>query len=63
MGCGQAHTKDHASTRGLMKVLSRRKSLLEYIKRHDRCEGVEPRGQGMLQAVDCLQALPTPVKT
>jgi len=31
------HRKDYASTRGLMKVLSRRKSLMEYLKAHNRC--------------------------
>ena len=31
------HRKDYASTRGLMKVLSRRKSLMEYLKIHNRC--------------------------
>ena len=30
------HRKDYASTRGLMKVLSRRKSLMEYLKAHNR---------------------------
>jgi small subunit ribosomal protein S15 len=30
------HRKDYASTRGLLKVLSRRKSLMEYLKKHNR---------------------------
>lgn len=34
----QTHRKDYASTRGLMKVLSRRKSLLQYLKRTDRAK-------------------------
>ena len=31
------HRKDYASTRGLTKLLSRRKSLMEYLKKHNRC--------------------------
>ena len=30
------HRKDYSTTRGLMKLLSRRKSLMEYLKKHDR---------------------------
>jgi len=31
----RAHRKDHASRRGLLMMVSRRKRLLEYIKRHN----------------------------
>ena len=55
-GVVQEHKKDHASTRGLLKVLSRRKSLLEYIKRHDRCTAEEVLGQGVPLVVNA----PTP---
>jgi len=30
-----AHPKDHSSRRGLMKMVSRRKHLLEYLRRKD----------------------------
>jgi small subunit ribosomal protein S15 len=31
----KTHTKDHASRRGLLKMVSRRRSLLDYLKSHD----------------------------
>ncbi len=31
----QSHRKDHASRQGLLKMVSRRRRLLEYVKRHD----------------------------
>ena len=31
----RAHRKDHASRRGLLMMVSKRKRLLEYIKRHN----------------------------
>jgi len=34
----QAHKKDFQSRRGLLKLVSKRRSLLDYLKRHDRKE-------------------------
>ncbi len=31
----KTHKKDHASRRGLLKMVSRRRSLLDYLKSHD----------------------------
>ncbi len=31
----QGHTKDHASRRGLLKMVSKRRRLLDYLKSHD----------------------------
>jgi small subunit ribosomal protein S15 len=31
----KAHGKDHASRRGLLMMVSRRRSLLDYLKKHD----------------------------
>lgn len=31
----KAHTKDHASRRGLLMMVSRRRRLLDYLKSHD----------------------------
>lgn len=31
----QTHSKDHHSRRGLLKIVSRRRSLLDYLKRKD----------------------------
>jgi len=38
----KAHKKDHASRRGLLKMVGRRRRLLEYLKRHEvvRYKGV-----------------------
>jgi small subunit ribosomal protein S15 len=32
----RTHKKDHASRRGLLQMVSRRKSLLQYLERNDR---------------------------
>jgi small subunit ribosomal protein S15 len=32
----QAHTKDHASRRGLLKMVGKRNSLLRYLEKKDR---------------------------
>ena len=34
----KTHRKDFQSRRGLLKLVSRRRSLLDYLKRHDRAE-------------------------
>ena len=34
----KAHRKDHHSRRGLLKLVSQRRKLLEYLKRNDRSE-------------------------
>ena len=31
----QTHAKDHASRRGLLMLVSKRRSLLDYLKKHD----------------------------
>lgn len=32
----QTHKKDHNSRRGLLQIVGQRRSLLEYLKKHDR---------------------------
>ena len=31
----KTHTKDHASRRGLLKIVGKRRRLLDYLRRHD----------------------------
>ena len=42
----QSHRKDFNSRQGLLKMVSRRRRLLEYLKRHD-----EPTYRGLLDAL------------
>lgn len=37
----RSHKKDHASRRGLLKMVSRRRSLLDYLNRKDRSRYLE----------------------
>jgi len=43
----QTHKKDFTSRHGLLKMVSRRRRLLEYLKRHD-----EPVYRGVLDALN-----------
>ena len=42
----QTHVKDHASRRGLLKLVSQRRSLLDYLNRND-----ESRYQSLIEKV------------
>ena len=37
----QRHTKDFASRRGLLRMVSRRRRLLDYVKRHNPAQYIE----------------------
>ena len=41
------HRKDYSTTRGLIKLLSRRKSLMEYLKKHNRWSPLPAAAQGL----------------
>ena len=41
----KAHSKDHASRRGLLMMVSKRSSLLKYIRLHDRKSYLEVIGR------------------
>jgi small subunit ribosomal protein S15 len=47
MGHFNAHSKDHHSRRGLLRMVARRRKLLDYLK-----ETAEPRYQSMLKAMN-----------
>jgi len=40
----KVHKKDHSSRRGLLKLVSKRRRLLDYIKKHD-----SPKYQGIIE--------------
>lgn len=41
----KAHKKDHASRRGLLMMVSKRSSLLKYLRQHDRGRYLEAIGR------------------
>jgi small subunit ribosomal protein S15 len=47
MGHFNAHSKDHHSRRGLLRMVARRRKLLDYLKSTD-----EPRYTGILKSMN-----------